>query len=87
MSSVYDRVKALAAVSFSVDESKITPESKFKEDLGADSLDLVEFVIELEDEFSKPAKKLEISDDDQAKILTVQDAVNYLESRGITDGS
>jgi acyl carrier protein len=59
-----------------VEESQVKLEASFKEDLGADSLDVVELVMELEDEFD-----MEISDDDAASIGTVGDAVNYIQSK------
>jgi acyl carrier protein len=59
-----------------VEESKVVLEASFKDDLGADSLDVVELVMELEDEFD-----MEISDDDAEKIVTVGDAVNYINSK------
>ncbi len=59
-----------------VDEADVTLEASFKEDLGADSLDVVELVMELEDEFD-----MEISDEDAEKIATVGDAVNYINSK------
>jgi acyl carrier protein len=57
------------------DETEVTPSASFKEDLGADSLDVVELVMQLEDEF-----EMEISDEDAEKIATVGDAVSYIES-------
>lgn len=57
-------------------ENEITPESSFIEDLGADSLDLVELIMSMEDEFG-----LEISDEDAEGIVTVQDAINYILER------
>ena len=58
-----------------VDESKVTENASFKDDLEADSLDVVELIMELEDEFD-----LEIADEDAEKIETVGDAVNYINS-------
>lgn len=75
MSDVYDRVKRIVVDRLGVDESQVAPEASFKEDLGADSLDVVELVMELEDEFD-----LEISDEDAEKISTVGDVVKYIES-------
>ncbi len=59
-----------------VDESEIKMEASFRDDLGADSLDVVELVMELEDEFD-----MEISDDDAEKIATVGDAVSFIETK------
>lgn len=69
------RVKKIVAERLDVDEENVKPEASFKEDLDADSLDVVELVMELEDEFD-----LEISDEDAEKILTVGDVLNYIES-------
>ncbi|MGQ0570461.1 MAG: acyl carrier protein [Armatimonadota bacterium] len=75
MASVFDRVKARVAHQLGVEEETIAPESSFVEDLGADSLDVVELVMALEDEF-----KIEIPDDQAEKIVTVGDAVGFIES-------
>ncbi len=76
MADVFDRVKAIIVDRLDVDESKITMEASFKDDLEADSLDVVELVMELEDEFDT-----EIADEDAEKINTVGDAVNYINSK------
>ncbi|WP_102027345.1 acyl carrier protein [Salirhabdus sp. Marseille-P4669] len=76
MAEVFDRVKKVIVDRLEVDESKVTMEASFKDDLEADSLDIVELVMELEDEFD-----MEISDDDAEKIATVGDAVNYIDSK------
>jgi acyl carrier protein len=68
-----------------VDESQITPQTSFVEDLNADSLDLVELIMALEEEFSKEGRTFEISDEDAEKIVTVQDAVNYIIEHGIAE--
>ncbi|MET3682103.1 acyl carrier protein [Alkalibacillus flavidus] len=75
MADVLDRVKNIIVERLDVDESKVTENASFKDDLEADSLDVVELVMELEDEFD-----LEISDEDAEKINTVGDAVNYINS-------
>ena len=75
MSEVLDRVKRIIVDRLGVDESEVTPEASFKDDLGADSLDIVELVMELEDEFD-----LEISDEDAEKITTVGEVIAYIES-------
>jgi acyl carrier protein len=75
MSDVLDRVKRIIVDRLGVDESEVTPEASFKDDLGADSLDIVELVMELEDEFD-----LEISDEDAEKITTVGEVIAYIES-------
>lgn len=75
---IYDRVKRVIVEQLGVDEDKVTPEASFVEDLNADSLDLVELIMELEEEFSKDGQSFEISDEDAEKITTVQQAVDYI---------
>ena len=76
MSTVVERVTKVVVDRLGVDESEIKLEASFRDDLGADSLDVVELVMELEDEFD-----LEISDDDAEKIATVGDAVTFIEAK------
>jgi len=73
-STIYDRLKGLVTEQLGVDEEEVTPEASFVDDLNADSLDLVELIMSLEEEFG-----LEISDEDAEKIVTVGDAANYIE--------
>ncbi|AXN40501.1 acyl carrier protein [Peribacillus sp. NPDC097264] len=75
MADVLERVTKIVVDRLNVEESEVKLEASFKEDLGADSLDVVELVMEFEDEFD-----MEISDDDAEKIATVGDAVNYIKS-------
>ncbi len=74
MSDVSDKVKTIICDQLMVDQGEITDESSFVEDLGADSLDTVELIMEFEDEFS-----IEIPDEQAEKISTVGEAVAYLE--------
>lgn len=83
--AVFERVRKIIAEQLGVDESEINPQTSFVEDLNADSLDLVELIMSLEEEFSKEGKSIEISDEDAEKIATVQDAVNYIAEHGISD--
>ena len=84
MSTILDRVRAITAEKLSVDEDDISPESSFTEDLDADSLDVVELIMAFEEEFSTDDNPVEISDDEAETIETVQNAVDYLESKGVT---
>ena len=76
MSDTYEQVKVIIVDLLNVDESKITPEARFREDLEADSLDLVELIMAFEDKFGG-----EISDDDAQNITTVGEAVTYIDER------
>lgn len=76
MATVIERVTKVIVDRLGVDEAEVKVEASFRDDLGADSLDVVELVMELEDEFD-----MEISDDDAEKIATVGDAVSYIESK------
>jgi acyl carrier protein len=80
--AVFERVRKIIADQLGVDEAEIKPETSFVEDLNADSLDLVELIMSLEEEFSKEGKSIEISDEDAEKIATVQDAVSYIAEHG-----
>jgi acyl carrier protein len=75
MSDTYEDVKAIIKDLLGADEEKIKPEARFREDLEADSLDLVELIMAFEDKFGA-----EISDEDAQKITTVGDAVSYIDS-------
>ncbi|QQE80763.1 acyl carrier protein [Alicyclobacillus sp. SO9] len=74
MSDTFDRVKNIIVDRLGVKEDQVTLEATFKDDLGADSLDVVELIMELEDEFD-----LEISDEDAEKISSVGDVVTYID--------
>ncbi len=85
MATVLDRVRDIAADKLSVDASEVSAGSSFTEDLNADSLDIVELIMAIEEEFGADDAPLEISDEDAEGIRTVQDAVDYLKSRGIDE--
>jgi len=74
MASIEEKVKQIVAEQLGVDEDQVTGDAAFMDDLGADSLDTVELVMALEEEFD-----IEISDEDAEKIVTVQDAIGYIE--------
>ena len=76
MSAVADKVKKIVVENLAVSEDQVTPEARFVEDLGADSLDLVELVMAFEEEFNS-----DIPDEDAEKLTTVGDAIKYIEDR------
>ncbi len=71
--SVTDKIKKVVAEKLSVDIDEVVPEAHFVDDLGADSLDLVELIMSMEEEFD-----IEISDEDAESLATVQDAIDYI---------
>ena len=77
MSAVADKVKSIIVEQLGVDEEEVTPDASFVDDLGADSLDVVELVMAFEEEFS-----VEIPDDDAEKITRVREAIAYIEQHG-----
>ena len=85
MGTVYERVKGIVTDKLDVDGDSVEPGSSFVDDLNADSLDLAELVMALEEEFSNDGVKIEISDDDAAKLTTIQSAIDYLKANGIVD--
>jgi acyl carrier protein len=74
--AIEERVKKIIAEQLGVEDEEVNPESRFVEDLGADSLDTVELVMALEEEFG-----IEIPDEDAEKIATVQNAIDYISER------
>ena len=76
MATVHERLIHIIAEQLGVDETEVVPSASFVEDLNADSLDLVELIMSLEEEF-----KLQISDEDAEKITTVQEAEDYIDER------
>ena len=85
MASIFERVKGIIVEQLGVDDKEVIDSANFVDDLGADSLDLVELIMSLEEEFSNSSQKIEIPDEDAEKILTVQDAVDYIRDLGIPD--
>ena len=75
MASAEERVKQIIVEQLGVDEGEVTPSASFQDDLGADSLDIVELVMAFEETF-----EIEIPDEDAEKIKTVQDAMNYVQA-------
>ncbi|MBI4301025.1 MAG: acyl carrier protein [Chloroflexi bacterium] len=85
MATVFERVKSIVVEQLGVDETEVVSGASFVEDLNADSLDLVELIMALEEEFGDGTTPLEIPDEDAEKIITVQNAVDYIKERGIED--
>ncbi len=85
MVTVSERLKKIVVEQLGVDENEVVPTAKFINDLGADSLDLVELIMSIEEEFSTESQKVKIPDEDAEKLVTVQDAIDYLRDSGISD--
>ena len=75
-----EKIKEIIVDQLNVDADAVTPEAKFKEDLEADSLDLFELVMALEEEYG-----VEIPSEDLEKLLTVQDVIDYLKNKGVEE--
>jgi len=86
VATVFERLKKIVVEQLGVEEGEVVASASFVDDLGADSLDLVELIMALEEEFSNPSQKVEIPDEDAEKLQTVQDAIDYIKDRGIKDG-
>jgi acyl carrier protein len=84
VATVFERVREIVVEQLGVEEDDVALTSSFVDDLDADSLDLVELIMSLEEQFGD-GSDLEISDEDAEKIATVQDAVNYLKDHGVED--
>lgn len=85
MATVFERIKKIVVEQLGVEEQDVVTKASFSDDLGADSLDLVELIMALEEEFSEKDQKVEIPDEDAEKILTVQNALDYIQSKGVKD--
>ncbi|HEX74072.1 MAG TPA: acyl carrier protein [Dehalococcoidia bacterium] len=85
MATIFERIKKIVVEQLGVEGEDVVPSASFVNDLGADSLDLVELIMSLEEEFSNPSQKIEIPDEDAEKMVTIQDAIDYLTDLGIKD--
>ena len=83
MATAFDKIKAIVVEQLGVEENDVMPTASFVEDLGADSLDLVELIMSIEEKFSTSDRKIEIPDEAAEKIVTIQDALDYLKDQGI----
>jgi acyl carrier protein len=85
VATIFERLKKVVVEQLGVEAEEVVPTASFVDDLGADSLDLVELRMSLEDEFSTPSRKVEIPDEVAEKLVTIQDAVDYIRDQGIED--
>ncbi len=85
MATIFERLKKIVIDQLGAEEELVVPSASFTDDLNADSLDLVELVMAIEEEFSDDNRELRISDEDAERLKTVQDTVNYLKELGIED--
>ncbi len=85
MATIFERLKKIVVEQLAVEDEEVVPSASFVDDLGADSLDLIELVMTIEEEFSNPDRKVEMPDEDAEKMVTVQDAIDYLKDLGIED--
>lgn len=85
MATVFERVRKIIVEQLGVEEEEVTPTASFVDDLNADSLDLVELIMSMEEEFTSDERTVEISDEDAERIVTVQDAVDYIKDQGLED--
>ena len=85
LATVSERMKKIVIDQLGVEEEQVVPSASFVEDLNADSLDLVELVMAMEEEFSDDSREIRIPDEDAEGLKTVQDAIDYLKERGIED--
>ena len=83
--ALFDRVRSIIENQLGVEADEIKPDASFIDDLGADSLDLVELIMSFEDEFKDEVPDLEISDEEAEGIGTVQNAIDFLKSKGVPD--
>jgi acyl carrier protein len=85
VATVFNKIKTMVVEQLGVEEKDVVPTASFVEDLGADSLDLVELIMSLEEAFSTTERKIEIPDEAAEKIVTIQDAIDYLKEQGVED--
>ena len=85
LSTVLERITDIVVDKLGVDAADVNESSSFQDDLGADSLDLVELIMAFEEEFTSDDNTIEIPDEDAGEIHTIADAVAYLKDKGVTD--
>ena len=85
MSRIFERLKKVVVERLGVEEDQVVPAASFTQDLNADSLEIIELAMSIEEEFSSSSHKVEIPDEDLEKMTIVQDAVDYLRDLGVED--
>jgi len=85
VATIFERLQKIVVEQLGVEAEVVVPAASFTGDLGADSIELVELTMSLEEEFSNSPRKIEIPDEDMEKIVTLQDAVDYLRGLGVED--
>jgi len=85
VAAIFERLRKVIVEQLGVEEGEVVPTASFVKDLGADSIELLELVMAVEEEFSDSSQIVEIPDEDMEKIVTIQDAVDYLRDLGIED--
>jgi acyl carrier protein len=85
VATVLERLKKIVVEQLGVEEEQVVPKASFVDDLNADSLDLVELIMAMEEEFSDGNKQIRIPDKDAENIKTVQNAIDYIKDLGIED--
>lgn len=85
MTGIFERLKRVVVEQLGVEADQVVPTASFTQDLGADSIELVELTMSMEEEFSSSFHKIEIPDGDMERIVTLKDAVDYLSDLGVED--
>jgi acyl carrier protein len=85
LATIFERLKRVVMERLGVDEDQVVPTASFIRDLNADSIELIELVMSIEDEFSNSSHKIVIPDGDLERLATTQDVVKYLRGLGVSD--
>lgn len=85
VATVFEKLKKIIIDQLGVEEEQVIPDASFVDDLNADSLDLVELIMAMEEEFSDDDRQIRIPDEDAEGIKTVQEAIDYIKELGIED--
>jgi acyl carrier protein len=85
LATIFERLKRVVMERLGVDEDQVVPTASFIRDLNADSIELIELVMSIEDEFSNSSHKIVIPDEELERLATIQDVVSYLRGLGVSD--